>query len=847
MEKSLTSPSQKNSLLLTVATILSALLMYHLCYGFQTLNPYNIDWLMSALHDWGTHYLGWHFFKNEPWQFPLGNISNYFAPLGTNVGFTDSIPLLAIFFKLFSAILPENFQYFGVWLLACQLLAAYYTIRLFNRFRVHEFITFLAVIFIMANPVFLYRTLHPALCGQWLLIGSIYLYFRDPANANRSLTHQFILLIVSALVNPYLCLMVLGFSFILPVKLAFYDKAISRARMILYLAITFASLIATWYLIGMITFGDNQGLVVQGGFGLYALNLNSLYNASGFSTFLPAFNTVSWHQYEGFMYLGAGIFLLLLILLFYRATGFLLKRGVRNTTDSIRKEKHGLVPLYVLIALLTLFAVTHVITFNDKVLFTVPIPEIIIKLGDTFRASARFFWPVYYLIILFCLIGFSKTRMSMVAKMLILVITLCVQLYDSKRLIAQYHRDYQYSVPIRTQEWESLINEFDEIAFVPPFTATNLLHMDYQYFCYMAAKARKPINTGYVARSDSRATQNYLDSLQEKLNEGRLSPRTLYITTDRYLYNFSVPLQADSCRLNMLDGYYFLYSTKNNNKVVQQLSEKFNASNKLKLDSAIQSLPRRTYFVRTSAIDTSKQGTQHFMSTFKKTKTFLIVQGWAFLENTNSNKGDSIYVVLNNDQHSYIAPTISQKRPDVTSHFKKEYLDDAGYFATIFTDSVEKGNYQLGVLIRDKNGNLAYCPTDKNVEVNLPEFNHPQKINTAPDTGDIQYGLDYFHDEKDLVSISGWSAFRNQDSDSCTVGLMFKSGDQVYVADTYTRMRPDVTAHFNGKYKLDNSGFVAKVLKTALPKGEYQVGLIIIDKKRGKEGLIYIDKEIKIM
>ena len=86
--------------------------MYHLCYGFQTLNPYNIDWLMSALHDWGTHYLGWHFFKNEPWQFPLGNISNYFAPLGTNVGFTDSIPLLAIFFKLFSAILPENFQYF---------------------------------------------------------------------------------------------------------------------------------------------------------------------------------------------------------------------------------------------------------------------------------------------------------------------------------------------------------------------------------------------------------------------------------------------------------------------------------------------------------------------------------------------------------------------------------------------------------------------------------------------------------------------------------------------------------------------------------------------------------------
>src|SRR5687768_7137938 len=103
--------------ILPISCFLAVLIIYHFAYGFNTLIPTNIDWLMAVLHDWGTHYLGWHFFKNEPWQFPIGNVSNYYAPLGTNVGFTDSIPLLAIFFKLFASILPENFQYFGLWLL----------------------------------------------------------------------------------------------------------------------------------------------------------------------------------------------------------------------------------------------------------------------------------------------------------------------------------------------------------------------------------------------------------------------------------------------------------------------------------------------------------------------------------------------------------------------------------------------------------------------------------------------------------------------------------------------------------------------------------------------------------
>jgi hypothetical protein len=147
---------------LWIASLLMVTVMFHLCYGLQILVPSNVSWLMTIMHDWGAHYIGWDFYKTEPWHFPIGKVDTYFYPIGTNVGFTDSIPLLAIAGKLFSGLLPSDFQYFGIWLFSCHVLAAYYTIRLFRLFNVKDVYTFIAVIFIAANPVLIYRGMHPA-------------------------------------------------------------------------------------------------------------------------------------------------------------------------------------------------------------------------------------------------------------------------------------------------------------------------------------------------------------------------------------------------------------------------------------------------------------------------------------------------------------------------------------------------------------------------------------------------------------------------------------------------------------------------------------------------------------
>jgi len=450
---------KKNTLLLVC--LLAGVAIFLLTYGFPILVPTNVNWLMTVRQDWGTHYLGWFFYRNEPWHFPLGGVSGYYYPLGTNVGFTDSIPLMAIFFKIFSPILPADFQYFGIWFLLCDLLTAFYTVKLLQLFRLRPVFIFLSVIFVVANPVLVYRGLHPALCAHWLLIGSLYVYFLDPKSVGtrKIFSHQLLLLLASAAINPYLCIMVFGQSVALAIKLFFYDKATGKKGLFGYLAVSVASILLTWYLIGLIDFKKREELGVGGAYGLYSLNLNSLFNPSGYSSFLPALKQVSWHQYEGYMYLGMGIFLLLLILLIQ----FVYNRRKKQAgppRKNLALNGTPLLPLLVLLILLTLFSVTQNISINDKVVIRIPLPLSLTNLGDIFRASARFFWLPYYVILLFTLIGIARSTVRFSLGISILLAALILQLYDIKSLLTArqwipaagtYH-------PPLDESWTPLIN-----------------------------------------------------------------------------------------------------------------------------------------------------------------------------------------------------------------------------------------------------------------------------------------------------------------------------------------------------------------------------------------------------
>jgi hypothetical protein len=837
----------KNWQLWVLATI-TIIIFFQISYGLSALLPSNISWLMTVRHDWGQHYLGWAFYKNESWHFPIGEIQNLYYPIGTNVGFTDSIPLLAIFFKLFSKVLPEDFQYFGIWLFICHLLVAYYTIKICRLFKISDIYTFVAVLLIAANPVLIYRGLHPALCGHWLFLASIYLYLVRPMSISpkKILIYQFILLIIAGLINPYICLMVLGFTLVIPWKLCFYNKVISKNNFFIYEVISMSALLCVWYFVGLINF-KGEDLSVTGAYGLYSLNLNSLYNATGFSTFLPPQQQVSWHQYEGFMYLGIGMMLLIAFLIFYLVYVFIKRNKEKQKTFFLEKTNRHLIPLLILVILLTLFSITNIVTFNDEILVKIPIPKFLKKIGEIFRASARFFWIPYYLIFLFTIITFSRLHINKMVKLGIVLIALLIQFYDTKLLITFRHLTYgSYEPPLDNKHWTTLIRHFDKVEFFPPFESHQLTQMDYQDFCYLAARLRKPINIGYVARSDSRNMKLYSDSLTKMLEEGKILHKTLYVTTGKYLDRFALILQTDSNQLNFLNGYYYIFSKNSNNAEIVDLCKTLNEKNKVTLDSAIEKVAKRTMFTETKKMQATGKGVTYYIQRLNAGKTYISIDGFAFVESTQDDKGDSIFITLSSADKFYITPSKIQSRPDVTTYFKRTYLEDAGFQTISFFNNIPEGNYNLGIAIKTK-GEFTYQSTEHVIKIGIPDYAIAQKIQSLPEIGNIVYGLDGdIKTDNSFITLSGWAAYQNQGAEDCKINLFLKNDTNIYICETDARDRPDVTAAFKNKFNLNNSGFEVKLLKSSLPDGRYQVGFLLKNEKEQKEHIKFLDKEIVI-
>ena len=86
-------------------------------FGVEFISPQNQDWLYSG--DLSVYQIGWKYFRNDIWRFPLGLNPNFGIYAGGSIVFSDSIPILSIFFKLIKSYLPTNFQYFSIWFILC--------------------------------------------------------------------------------------------------------------------------------------------------------------------------------------------------------------------------------------------------------------------------------------------------------------------------------------------------------------------------------------------------------------------------------------------------------------------------------------------------------------------------------------------------------------------------------------------------------------------------------------------------------------------------------------------------------------------------------------------------------
>ncbi len=466
-------------------------------YGIRILNPLYTDWLLTG-GDLSQHYLGWEFFKRADWYFPLGLTDQLAYPMKTSVIYTDSIPIFAVFFKLFRHILPVQFQYFGIWGLLCFVLQGYFAAKILEERLSSHIAVLVGSVFFILSPVMIFRMYyHTALAAHWLILLAIYFWVKHEKEYMDSLkpTMQWgILGILIGSIHLYFVPMcgaiLLGY-----ILCSVWKERKVRIRF-LYPGISFSvGLFLTIYILGGFSSGADTG---TNNLGLFSFNLNAFLNPMSYSTILKESSLWNWPfytqgQYEGFSYLGMGIILLCIC-----GIVLMVKNIFRRRVPSVYQVMAVLMSIG-----LIAFAVSPTITWNDKLLLQLPYSSTLYKYWGIFGSCGRMAWPVVYFLMIFGItsIGNMTWKRKEVSSVIIILACL-VQVIDLSGQLYRRHENYSekvvYQSPLADSVWDNIISsgEYKHVVWV----THNVDHDDVMQVAILALENDMTMGNFYFAR-----------------------------------------------------------------------------------------------------------------------------------------------------------------------------------------------------------------------------------------------------------------------------------------------------------------------------------------------------------
>jgi Family of unknown function (DUF6311) len=515
---------------------LLGLAWFNLTFGPLVLNPTNLSWVMQG--DGAAHVLGWLFFRHEQWSWPLGSVPSFPYPVGTTVGYTDSIPWLAILAKVISPFLPADFQYIGPWLGLCFFLQGWFGVRIVQELSSNPLVQVLGGAYFIIDPVLAWRVGHDSLCAHWLILGLIWLHLRSWPEGHmtrRALGITLGFCILSAGIHPYLAMMVLALGLALLSKLYWIDHTLSARQMAGWAGIFGTATLGVFIIMGYMGSGISWG---ADGFGHYSADLLTLVNPAGTSRFVPS-SPVAPGQYEGFGYVGSGMLLL-------SVTGI----GIiwYNPSALRGRSLKPWVPIGICVALLAVFALSSRVTLAGRPILTLeqfyrPLMEIIAP----FRTSGRFIWPLHYLYITAIIaIWISYSRSYRYILYTILLFGLVIQIIDFREPFLRWYFDYhQRKQPFVLQvgDWKRASGLYKHMVLYPPQILGGTLpgcimpgfEPDYYVpLAYRAYRLNVTFNSGYVSRIEESKGRRYCKELHDKIKEGKFESDTIYVVHTQY-------------------------------------------------------------------------------------------------------------------------------------------------------------------------------------------------------------------------------------------------------------------------------------------------------------------------
>lgn len=533
--------------------------LFLIIYGYRVLDFTYDSWLLTG-KDLQQHYLGWKFFRRAPWSFPLGMHDFFTDPNSISVLYTDSIPLFAIFFKLLSPVLPETFQYFGLFGLLCYILNGGMASLIVSRFNKSKlFCGVSSVFFILSTPVLqrLYGVLsensrHTSLAAHFLIFGAMAIWlFKDKfTDYKKDAVAWAVLAALCVLIQMYIIFMVGG------IMCGYLLNDLISKRDWKRLLIDFGSFAGSFCFFFFIIGGFTSLLTSGGsGYGFFSANLNTFINPWRYSTFFGKMGMTEL-QYEGFAYLGLGMIVICTAALAFVAvkTVKLIRIGGFKATVRMFVKKYFafLFPLAIVVFVFSVLAFSNLVYFGNKIFIEVHWPTAIDNLLSVIRSSGRFIWCVMYIIMILGLYIISKFPNKKV-QLFIVAFCVCLQLADLyvpiNRIQKQYHKEVEEDASLVQDDfWKTKLGDFDRIVYFPSngYDVTQMLQIASQVSKFDEIK----MSNFYLSRYMTKKSMRVRDKVTEKeFKENRLDEKTLYLLDYSNAHKYK-----DMCHVYMVDN-----------------------------------------------------------------------------------------------------------------------------------------------------------------------------------------------------------------------------------------------------------------------------------------------------
>ncbi len=505
--------------------------------GIENISFRNTSWLHDG--DESTYnQLSWYFFQNDIWRFPLGSNPNYGEELSNSIVLTDSVPLLAFFFKFIKPFIQTNFQYFSFWYFICFFLQLFFSYQILKKFTDSIPYSIVGSLFFLIAPIFIYRIdYHVGLSGQWLLLCTLYLGLIHKIDKSKVL--WILLIILSSLIFLYFTVTILIVYSVLRI-LNFYFEKENLFKVGKDFFIISVITLLTLYIAGYfeIRFLDSVGM----GFGNYKLNFLSIFDpvnsfhGISWSWFLPDIKLSAGEEIEGFNYFGLGQWIMFLF-----ALSLFISKNYRKKILLIENKKEIKIFLFISF-FFTFWALSNKISLGSYT-FEIPINEYIFGTLSLFKATGRLFWIVtYFLMILSIIIIYKCFDKKKSISILILLLT--IQIADTSAGIKKkvyFNKPLDETIKLKDQIWDDLFKRYKIVKTTYPINWSRFV----KYFApYMEKYNIEKTNVFMSGRVNRKAAAEARYELYDNFREKKLSPNTVYLVESlghlrhlKYLFN----------------------------------------------------------------------------------------------------------------------------------------------------------------------------------------------------------------------------------------------------------------------------------------------------------------------